>query len=296
MLTVMTPTYNRANTLPACYQSLLNQTRKDFIWMIIDDGSVDQTENLVREWISLNQINILYFKKENGGKASALNLGIENLATTYACCLDSDDLFYPDTVRLALEQLEDVREDQNCCGLLALRHNPDGTVLGGKEIPKSLKTSNATIVYQIGKIEAICFYKSEIIKQYRFPSFPGEKFISPAWLDCELSRKYYFKISWDKLCCCEYIDDGLTKNKVSVIIKNPRGYTCVKRQSFELATSIKHIIKHGIMYNCGCILCNDKHWLKNAPRKGWALVLRPLGWVAYFKRFYRKRVALNLTK
>ena len=101
-LTVATPTFNRAHTLPGVYESLCAQTDKNFIWLVIDDGSTDNTAQLVEGWKNENIIEIEYVAKENGGKASALNLGIGMLETPYAVCLDSDDSFYPAAVEKAL--------------------------------------------------------------------------------------------------------------------------------------------------------------------------------------------------
>ena len=101
----------------------------------------------------------------------------------------------------------------------------------------------------------------------------------------ELARKYVFKPSWEKLCCCEYIEDGLTKNKRKVIAKNPHGYTAIRRQSFDFAKSFKAIVRNGIMYDCGCIIGRDKDWLRNAPKKMWAILLMPFGYFVFLKRY-----------
>ena len=287
MLTIITPTYNRASKLQFCYSSLVSQTCLNFIWLVIDDGSTDDTEQVVRTWKEEGRIRISYLKKENGGKASALNLGFENLTTPYVCCLDSDDVFYKNSVELALMQLNKIKEDKKCCGIVAIRNNVDGTNMGGAVIPKGINKICINDVLKLGKrgTEVITFYKSDIVSKYTFPVFPGEKFVSPAWLDYELSRNYYFAPSWDKFCVCEYFPDGLTRNKRKIIVRNPKGYTAVKQQAFELDTGIKVIIKNGIMYDCGCIIGKDKDWLKKAPKKPLALLLFPLAWLVYVKRF-----------
>lgn len=287
LLTITTPTYNRAHTLPVCYKSLCDQTDGRFLWMIVDDGSTDNTEELVNGWINENKIKIQYIKKENGGKASALNIGIDHLKTLYAVCLDSDDFFYPQAVEIALPLLDSVANDDEYCGILALRTKSDGTVRGGKEIPRDMKRVTAKDIFQKLSLrtELICFYKVSVLKQYRFPRFQNEKFISPAWMQYEITRTHYFLTSWDKICQCEYIADGLTRNKRKVIAKNPKGYTCVIALAFEVADSIIPIVKNGIMYDCGCLIGKDKDWLKNAPKKAWAIILFPAGYFVYLKRF-----------
>lgn len=289
MLTIITPTYNRGYILHKAYESLLSQTDKRFIWMIIDDGSTDNTEELVSEWKKENKISITYYKKKNGGKASALNVAIEKISTGYAVCLDSDDMFYPDTVSKALVSLESVKHDNNCCGILALRNNPDGTVMGERNIPKEYTNITAVDIFLKLSLrtELICFYKTEILNQFRFPEFEKEKFVSPAWMQYMVTQEHYFKTSWEKLCCCEYVSDGLTKNKRRVIVNNPKGYLCVKKLSFNYSTNLKQIIKNGIMYDCGCIIAKNTEWLKDAPRKIFALLLMPLGYIAYIIKFQK---------
>ncbi|MDO4462523.1 MAG: glycosyltransferase family 2 protein [Bacteroidia bacterium] len=283
-ITIITPTYNRAHTLSACFDSLKSQTCKDFVWMIVDDGSTDNTEENVKKWASATtDFPIVYLKKANGGKASALNMSFDSLETEYAVVLDSDDTFFPSAIESAIEEIEQC-SSSCCCGLMALRHNPDGSVMGGKTLNKGVNVSMLDILNGNYRTELICFYKASVLKNIRFPQFVGEKFVSPQWLDFELSRSCYFVASDSKICICEYITDGLTKNKRSIIKKNPRGYTAVKRQSFEFSNSIKRIVKHGIMYGCGCIISGD-NMILNSPRRIWSILLAPFAYFVYFKRF-----------
>lgn len=286
LLTVITPTYNRAHTLPKCYESLCKQFCQDFVWMIIDDGSTDDTEKIVSGWIEKNDIPIIYKKKENGGKASALNIGIDLLKTKYAVCLDSDDFFYEEAVSVALQELQQIDNDKKCCGILALRNNPDGSVMGRVEIPQDMETITAADVFLKLNLntELICFYKTDFLCKYRFPEFPGEKFVSPAWMQYRITQDYYFKPVYGKYINCEYLKDGLTRNKKKVILKNPRGYTSVKRFSFDLSPFLIQRIKHGIMYDYGCILSRDKKWLSNVNHKILALLLMPMAFVVYIRR------------
>ena len=134
------------------------------------------------------------------------------------------------------------------------------------------------------RTELICFYKTKILNQFRFPEFEKEKFVSPAWMQYMVTQEHYFKTSWEKLCCCEYVSDGLTKNKRMVIVNNPKGYLCVKRLSFNYSTNLKQIIKNGIMYDCGCILAKENNFLMDVSHKIWGVLLFP---VAILIKFYR---------
>lgn len=95
-LTVFTPAYNRAHTLPRTYESLVKQDCKDFIWLIVDDGSSDNTKELVEEWQKKeNGFEIRYIYKENGGMHTAHNVAYENIDTELNVCIDSDDELAP---------------------------------------------------------------------------------------------------------------------------------------------------------------------------------------------------------
>ena len=214
------------------------------------------------------------------------------MKTPFAVCLDSDDTFFPDAVEKALMELKSIVDDEQYCGILALRNSPDGNVMGGRAIPYELASVTAIDIFlRLNlKTELICFYKSHILRQYRFPIFEGEKFVSPAWMQYEITKKYKYKTSWSLFCCCEYISDGLTKNKKKVIINNPHGYTAVKLFSFNNAPTLQIRIKHGIMYDYGCILGQDKNWLENVKHKFLAVLLYPAGVVlaVIFPRIYNK--------
>ena len=286
-LTIITPTYNRVSTLVKCYDSLLQQTCFSFEWLIVDDGSNDNTESIVNKWIQeCDKFPIRYIKKANGGKASALNVAFDNVDTPYLSVLDSDDVLFGTAVESFLYEQKNAKEDEKCCGIMAFRSNEDGFVMGGRPIPTNRgRITMIDILNGKFRTELFCFYKSSVIKHLRFPHFPNEKFVSPQWLDFELSREYYFWPSDKQYCICVYIADGLTRNKKKIILHNPHGYTAVKRQSFEFSKSLKLSIKHGLMYDCGCIIGKDSEWLKNSPRKLLSILLMPFAYIIYMIRF-----------
>ena len=287
VLTIITPTFNRAYTLKKCLDSLKRQQVFTFEWLIVDDGSTDNTEVIVNEWIKeTKQFYIRYVKKENGGKASALNAAFTILRTPYACVLDSDDYLYDNAIDSFLKERVRSDKDDLCCGVMGLRHDEKGNIKGGEEIPTdSGRITMVDILNKGIRTELFCFYKTSIISKMQFPLFPNEKFVSPQWLDFELARNYYFIPSADRYCVCSYIADGLTRNKKKIVIKNPHGYTAVKRQSFEFSDSLALSIKHGIMYDCGCIIGKDHDWLSKSPKKLLTVILMPIAYMVYLFRY-----------
>ena len=119
MITVFTPTYNRAHTLPRVYESLKSQTCKDFEWLVVDDGSTDGTETLVRSWIDEGVLPIRYIHKENGGLYTGYNAAYENIETELNVCVDSDDAMPEDAVE-KIVNLWNTEGSEKYCGIIGL--------------------------------------------------------------------------------------------------------------------------------------------------------------------------------
>ena len=174
-LTIFTPAYNRAHTLPRTYESLLAQDCKDFVWLIVDDGSVDNTAELVRSWQEQdNGFEIRYLYKENGGMHTAHNIAYENIDTELNTCIDSDDKLAPGAVEKILRKWEQVKE-QGYAGIIALDSDFDGNVIG-KGFPERLTETTVIGYYAIGGSgDKKLIYRTDIIKQYPpYPVFEDE--------------------------------------------------------------------------------------------------------------------------
>ena len=124
MITVFTPTYNRKNELINLYKSLLEQEFKDFEWVIVDDGSKDNTEETVKNFIKENKIKINYYKQENKGKSLAHNKGVELAQGEYFVGIDSDDIFTQDALKKIHKYFEIIKEKSDIFGIFFLNYNP----------------------------------------------------------------------------------------------------------------------------------------------------------------------------
>ena len=108
-LTVFTPAYNRAHTIGRTYKSLCSQKCKDFVWLIVDDGSTDNTAELVKDWMSKdNGFEIQYIYKENGGMHTAHNVAYRNIHTELNTCIDSDDALSENAVEKIINKWNQV--------------------------------------------------------------------------------------------------------------------------------------------------------------------------------------------
>ena len=174
-LTIFTPTFNRAYVLGKCYDSLKNQTVKDFVWLIIDDGSSDNTKELVESWIKEGLIEIRYKYQKNQGMHGAHNTAYELIDTELNTCIDSDDYMPIDGVEKILK-FWDKYGSEKIAGIAALDAYESGQVIGDK-FPEDLKTSALFDIHYKHKLKGDkkLIYRSELTKKYPYPIFDDEK-------------------------------------------------------------------------------------------------------------------------
>lgn len=211
MVTVFTPTYNRAYILPQLYQSLCKQSCSDFEWLIVDDGSNDNTRQLVSQWIDQGVINIRYYRQQNGGKHRAINKGIELAKGFWFVIVDSDDHLTSDAVEWIRNTGEQIRNDAAFCGLSAIRISPDGNKIGGGDDFGSIDANAIDIRLKHNiKGDMAEVFKTDVLRQFKFPEFDGEKFCPEALVWFRLARKYKMRFVHKGIYVCEYLPDGLT--------------------------------------------------------------------------------------
>ena len=179
-LTIFTPTYNRKELLKRAYESLKAQTCKDFCWLIVDDGSADDTASSVEEWTKEGIIPIEYLYFENGGKMRAHNRGVENCRTEWFLCLDSDDRLVPDAVEeiLRCAGSPDTAVGGSIAGIIAHKGRSDTELLSGVGFPKDVKRSTLYGLYLKGfKGETTLVFRTDVLRRYPFPEIEGEKYV-----------------------------------------------------------------------------------------------------------------------
>ena len=221
-LTVFTPAYNRAHTLTRTYESLLTQGCKDFVWLIVDDGSADNTAELVRSWQEKdNGFEIRYIYKENGGMHTAHNTAYEYIDTELNTCIDSDDKLAPGAVEKILRKWEQVK-DQNYAGIIALDADFDGNVIG-KGFPERLTETTVIGYYAAGGSgDKKLIYRTDIINQYPpYPVFEGEKYVALAYKYRLIDQDYKMVVLDEVLCNVEYQLDGSSNSMFRQYLNNP---------------------------------------------------------------------------
>lgn len=222
-LTILTPTYNRADYLPRLYESLKAQTNQDFLWLVVDDGSGDDTEALIASY-EKGPVEIRYIAQENAGKHTALNRGIREITTELTFIVDSDDYLPQNAVETILRYHEKYQGMPNLCGYSFLRCHGDGRVNTAYFPADELIGTYAEVRINggIGGDKAEVFYTS-ILKQYPFPTFPGEKFLPEDVVWMQMSGPYRMVHINENIYYCDYLENGLTNTGKRMKIHSPQG-------------------------------------------------------------------------
>ncbi|WP_026659662.1 glycosyltransferase family 2 protein [Butyrivibrio sp. AC2005] len=224
ILTIITPTYNRAEKLSVLYESLCEQTCEAFEWLIVDDGSEDKTKEVVQGWIDSKKISISYLYKCNGGKHTALNVGIKNIETPLTFIVDSDDYLLPEAVNQIVSDYSDISRD-DICGIAYLRQSKDGHYLTNKLVPENgLIESFCDCRYGRGiKGDMAEVWMTKCLKEYPFPEFENEKFVSEDVVWIQMSQKYKLIFYNIPIYISDYLEGGLTKTRRDQNAKSPNG-------------------------------------------------------------------------
>ena len=251
-VTVLTPTFNRGRVLEKLYESLKKQTCKDFEWIIVDDGSSDNTQDIVEKWISQNEISIRYLHKENGGKHTALNYAIKQIESKLTFIVDSDDILTANAVETVLRYHRRYEDETNLCGYAFLRAYPDGKINGKEFLPDEKVASyiEARINSDDTSADKAEVFRTSCLKEFPFPEYPGEKFLGEDIVWVRMARKYMMVHVNKAIYIGNYLEDGLTKNRRLHNIKSPVG--CMNRarefmkpdinKKYQIKAALQHII------------------------------------------------------
>ena len=279
-LTVFTPAYNRAHTLPRTYESLREQECKDFIWLIVDDGSKDETAELVHDWQKKeNEFEIQYIYKENGGMHTVHNVAYENIHTELNVCIDSDDRMAPGAVKKIRDTWEKVC-DKGYAGMIALDVDFSGNIIG-EGFPKNMVDTTLGGYYACGgQGDKKLIYRTDVITSVPpYPVFPGEKYVGLVYKYTLVDQMYKLFVLDEVVCEVEYQADGSTGTMWKQYLKNPKGFAFLRKISMQYPTSKKRLVRDCIHYCSSSQIGRNKHYLQESPRKLLTVLCTPLGWM-----------------
>lgn len=288
-ITVFTPVYNRAHTLPRTYESLLNQDCKDFVWLVVDDGSTDNTAELVTSWQKRESgFEIRYIYKENGGMHTAHNTAYENIDTELNVCIDSDDTLAEGAVRKILTKWESVK-NEGYAGIIGLDADMNTGKVIGKGFPDGMVETTLMGYYSAGGFgDKKLVYRTDVINQYpQYPVFPGEKYVGLAYKYRLIDQDYKLSVLNDILCNVEYQTDGSSGTMFRQYLRNPNGFAFLRKIYMTYPESGKRLFIDCIHYVSSSIIAGNRHFVSESPKKLLTVLAIPFGIVLtlYIKNY-----------
>ncbi len=299
--TVFTPTYNRAHTLPRLYESLKKQTFKDFEWVIVDDGSMDNTREIVFGWIGESSFPIRYFYQENSGKHVAVNRGVEAAKGEFFLIVDSDDWLVPDALEKLKRHWDKAPEDVKpyLAGVIGLDQDPSGSIIGTPYPKDELISDIVEIYYNLGvKGDKSGFYRIAVLKQFPFPVFEGEKFLPESTVWNRIAEHYKCLFVNDIVAICDYQPDGLTHRGWVHAMNSPCGMkssllqVLILKRELPLLSMFRRAVSYArFSFHCGMgVFAQSSEIKKKAPHR---YFLWFMGWILGYGLYLRDKVKLR---
>ena len=248
-VTIFTPTYNRCTTLPRLYDSLKKQKNKDFEWLIVDDGSIDDTKKIVDDFIKEKKIKIRYIYQENHGKPFAYNVGVKNAEYNLFYCVDSDDYIGDNTIEQIIKINDKIINDEEIIGIMGYKKNIINKDNNVQKIDVDTLTVSELYRKHHFKDEIALIHKTDVLIRHPFPIIEGEKFVPEGYLydQLDLEGKCYFLK--DFIYYYEYQTDGYTNNSANLLRNNINGYLLYSKQRMEISKLWQNKVKGSVQYN-----------------------------------------------
>lgn len=293
--TVFTPTYNRAHTLPEVYNGLKKQTFRDFEWIIVDDGSTDGTDKLVEKWQAEADFPIRYFWQENGGKHRARKRGVAEAQGEFFFTWDSDDECVPQALEQMKAHWDAISEEQKpfFAGVAGLCAHKDGTIVGSR-FPHNVLESDMFEIREHYRVtgDKCGFQRTDVMREFPFPEFEGERFITESVVWYRIARKYKTLFFNEILRICDYRPDGLSAAWLRHIVESPRGRVLFFNEYMEMPARLMNLFKAGVNYVRYSLHAGKglRTLVKEATRPLFVVLGIPMGIILYLKdrKAYKK--------
>lgn len=281
-LTVFTPTYNRAHTLKRTYEWMKKQTRQDFVWLIVDDGSTDGTEQMVRKWMSdgLHDFTMQYVWKENGGLHTGYNKAFEIADTELIVCVDSDDYMPADAVETILT-FWDKNKSPEYAGIIGLDYlESDSPVCGFLPEVKSMHIIDLWQKYHY-KGDTKVVMRLDLLKAVPpQPTYNGEKNFNPIYMMLQIDALHDFLVINKNLCYVDYQPDGMTANIFRQFINSPNSFAALRVLMISLPTIFPaYKLKQYLHLVSSVCLAKNLSWLGKSKCPVLAYAMLPLGFL-----------------
>ncbi|MGN4240621.1 glycosyltransferase family 2 protein [Staphylococcus equorum] len=289
-LTIFTPTYNRAHTLSRLFQSLINQTSHDFEWLIVDDGSTDDTEQLVSTF-KTNKFRIRYIKQANQGKHVATNLGLKSAEGELFTCLDSDDWFHTEAVEYFLRKF---KNNPKMNALITLDMFENGIVVG-ERLPETATVNWVDLRYKHAVKGDKCYvFRTSIVRHMTFPQHGNSQHMPPSYQLFDFSKIYVCHLANVRTKYVEYLEDGISSKVKVNYFKSAENYCEYRKFAHSQLPNISEKLKNILLYDISWIdtKLNPDFKFKNKISLLASLLCLPLSAMlyVYYKIHFRKKV------
>lgn len=296
-LTVFTPAYNRAHTLHRCYESLCRQSNFDFVWLIIDDGSTDNTEVLVKEWMRKeNAFEIRYHKQQNQGMHGAHNSAYRLIDTELNVCIDSDDCMTDDAIEKILSFWAK-NGNENVAGIIALDATLEGKLIGD-QFPNDLTHTTLSGYYaKGGKGDKKLIYRTDIIRKYpEYPLFEGEKYVGLAYKYLLCDQEYTLLTMNEVVCLVEYQYDGSSATMFQQYFRYPRGFAFLRTVNMQYEATAKRRFIEAVHYVSSSLILRNPKFLKETPCKFKTFCAIPFGILLFMYLSYKRNASYKIQR
>ncbi len=284
-ITILTPTYNRASLLPRLFDSLLRQTSKDFEWIVVDDGSTDDTREVVANLKEKcgGAFPMGYVYKANGGKHMAINIGAERARGELLFIADSDDLLTDDALETVANSWHDISDDKSFAGIAGLDITMDTREVIGSGLPQEHIDCNAIDIryrhHVTGDMKEV--FRTEVLREFPFPEFAGERFCPEQLVWFRMARRYRLRYINKPIYIADYQPDGITAGITRARMRNPSAsmltYAELTECPVPFLVKVKAAINFWRFWHCRTATSVVP---RVALRWHW---LRPLGWMMYVR-------------
>jgi glycosyltransferase involved in cell wall biosynthesis len=291
LITVFTPTYNRAHLLPRLYESLCKQTFKDFEWVIVDDGSSDKTDEVVHPFISDNLFSINYIKQENGGKHRAVNRGVKEAKGELFLILDSDDSLPEHSLETIADYYNQIKNDKSFGGVAGYMSHHDGTVIGQCKADGVIDATSSEYRFKYHATGDMCeVIRTKVLREFPFPEIVEEKFVPETLVLYQIASKYRLRWFKEVVYYRDYLEGGLTDKIVKIRMNSP--YSTMLAYKTKLLSKIPLLqkIKSAINFYRFSFCVTHSHYVK-VKQSGFSiphinliwLFCAPIGYILHLK-------------
>lgn len=285
LITVFTPTYNRSAFLDKIFESLSQQTFKDFEWIVVDDGSTDNTKDVMDKIIAgFDSFPIRYIYKENGGKHTAVNVGTKLAKGELFFIVDSDDALMDTALQTVADEWNKVKDNEQIGGIVGLDVNSKtGEIIGGG-LPQDVIDCDAMEIrykYHVnGDLKEV--FRTDVLRKFPFPENKGERFCPEQLVWFRIAQKYKLRYINQPIYKVEYQPDGITSGIVKARMESPVATCMTYSEMLEYPIPLIQKVKAAINYwrfHC-CVQTNTSQ----APRvKCHWRIFRPMGYMMHIK-------------